>query len=598
MGFAVEPALKAPVIVLTLAAHQPTMLIVDFRDLQSRQDIAKTLSCAIDVIGKIPTEFLCIHQIPKRNRGFREAWEVSSPVHKESLRNLAVRLEDFACHVLGGFPSNSVHGFVRRRSIVSNARVHIGMRRILNADIRNFFPSIRRERVLRAFVDMGMTTEVAACLADFTCLGDALPLGYPTSPLIANIICHEIDSELEGLAKKYGARYTRYADDLTFSSEVDLPCRFEIDSILASEGFELHPEKYRVKTRGQAFFVTGLSVSDSLPRVPKKWKRRLCQEIFYAEKYGLESHLSKAGYNSFQSGINKISGRIKFLNSVEPMLAASLQVRWNGLLEVENASSVYLTRKDAPSRKVSLFIDESEMKMGDNSLFMLALTVVEDVDFLTRALNKVRQELIADSFISGRKSKLKEKGLHWVDLAQDVRGRVVTAVSDLPFRTFIVFKQFVNPHGFDFKTEYSQFFRELLRSRYISLDGADVDVVFERHSQLKVEALQKVSDDLFEESKKKKARAPRKLPLIRSGAKLADPCLAISDILLGVFGDYATKARQHENPVTVETSRFERLRGKYKLVTELLPLDRTRKWTVRKPFFPLEALKPGAGNLY
>jgi len=583
-GFAVEPALKAPVIVVTLAAHLPIMHFIDFRDLQSRRDIAKYLGCPIEVIGTISRDFLTQHRIPKRNKGFREAWEVSSSIHKESLRNLAAGLDDFACHVLEDFPSQSAHGFVRRRSIVSNARAHIGMHRLLNADIRDFFHSIRRERVVRTFVDMGMTADVATCLADFCCLDGALPLGYPTSPLIANIVCHELDSELEVLAKHYGAIYTRYADDLTFSSKAGLPSRIEIASILEPEGFELHTQKYRVKTRGQAFFVTGLSVSDFRPRVPKKWKRRLCQEIFYAEKYGLKSHLMKAGYNSFQSGINKISGRIKFLNSVEPTLAAGLLARWNDLLEAANESSIYLSRKAAQSRKVSLFIDESMLERNGNCVFMVALTAIEDVTFLENMLNQLRQELIADPFIPGRKSKLRDKGLHWVDLAQDVRARVVGSVSDLPFRTFVAFKKYDRSQDFDFATEYTRLFRELLRSRYISLDGADVDVVFENHSQLKTHALQQVSDDLYAESRKRKARAPRQPPVVRSGAKLDEPCLAISDILLGAFGDYATAGKVDENSVKVETSRFERLRSKYKLVTEYLPLGRTNNWTVRRPF--------------
>lgn len=554
------------------------MLIIDFCDLQSRRDIARSLGCPIEVIGTISRDFLTYHRIPKRNKGFREAWEVSSFIHKEALKTLAARLEDFACNTLKNFPNPSAHGFVRRRSIVSNARAHIGTHRLLNADIQNFFHSIRRERVVRAFADMGMTTEVATCLADFACLDGALPLGYPTSPLIANIICHELDSELEALAKRYGAVYTRYADDLTFSSQADLPSKIEIASILESEGFELHPQKYRVKARGQAYFVTGLSISDFRPRAPKKWKRRLLQEIFYAEKYGLKSHITKAGYNSFQSAINKISGRIKFLNSVEPTLAARLLEKWNNLLEATDASPIYLTRKAALSRKISLFIDESIREQDGNTIFMVALTVIEDVAFLTNTLNKLQQELIADPFIPGRKSKLKKTGLHWTDLAQDVRTRVVSTVSDLPFRTFVAFKKYDKPKDFDFPTEYTRFFQELLRSRYISLDGADVDVVFENNSQLKTCALQKVSDDLYAESRKRKARAPRQPPVVRSGKKLDEPCLAISDILLGTFGDYATKTQEHE------TIRFERLRSKYKLVTEYLALGRVRTWTVRKPF--------------
>lgn len=121
--------------------------------------------------------------------------------------------------------------------------------------------------------------------------------------------------------------------------------------------------------------------------------------------------------------------------------------------------------------------------------------------------------------------------------------------------------------------------------------GADViDMIFRTPVREKLydysPSYAKLSDDLYAESRSRKARAPRQPPVVRAGAKLDEPCLAISDILLGAFGDYAAKAKLHENPVTVETGRFERIRSKYKLVTEYLPLGRTRTWTVRKPFVP------------
>ena len=312
------------------------MFIVDFRDLSSKSDVAKTLGCTPDTLAPIPRSFLAQHRIPKRSSGFREAWEVTSATHQETLKTLATRLEDFASRALSGFPRASVHGFVRGKSIVTNARVHAGARHLLRADIKDFFPTISRHRVARTFVDMGMTHDVASCLADFTTLDGRLPLGFCTSPLIANIVCHEMDGAFERLAYTHSANYTRYADDLAFSSDASLPARLDISS-LEIDGFTLHPSKYSIKKRGQATFVTGLSVSDVLPHVPRRWKKRLSQEIYYAEKYGLYEHIGRANYSSLQSGINKISGRIQYLNSVEPKLAKKLQWRLERILETAGA---------------------------------------------------------------------------------------------------------------------------------------------------------------------------------------------------------------------------------------------------------------------
>ena len=140
------------------------MFIVDFRDLSSKSDVAKTLGCTPDTLAPIPRSFLAQHRIPKRSSGFREAWEVTSATHQETLKTLATRLEDFASRALSGFPRASVHGFARGKSIVTNARVHAGARHLLRADIKDFFPTISRHRVARTFVDMGMTHDgVVSC---------------------------------------------------------------------------------------------------------------------------------------------------------------------------------------------------------------------------------------------------------------------------------------------------------------------------------------------------------------------------------------------------------------------------------------------------
>lgn len=563
------------------------MLVLDFKDIASRGALAKALGCETDLLVSIPRSALQEHRIPKRSGGFREAWEITSAAHREALKTLGVRLEAFTENTLASFPRPSVHGFVKNHSIVTNARVHAGRKLLLKADIRSFFPTIRRDRVARAFLDLGMQHAVASCVADFVTLDGSLPLGFPTSPLIANIIAHEMDGEFDGLASAKNAQYTRYADDLTFSSDTALPERSEIEDILQNFGFQLHPRKFCTKKNGQAVFVTGLSVSDRIPRVPRHWKKRLAQEVYYAERYGLREHIGRAKYSSFQSGINKISGRLQFLRSVEPGLAAKLEPRWKQVLTAADADTVYLTRRDAPIRQVALFLDESEIELDTGErVFMLGLTITEDRSYVEGQLRELLNELVSDSFIPGRRSKLKKHGLHWVDLAEDVRAKVVAIISRLPLRAYVFYRRFAPGETLDFVTEYEKLFDELMRGRFVSLDGADVEIVFENHSKLKAATLQKRSNSIYEESKRRNGRAPRQPPTVRQGSKLGEPCLATSDILMGAFGDYATKSSPAESPVTSYTSRFERVRHRIRMIVELRSLGRKIVYTARRPFAP------------
>ena len=125
---------------------------------------------------------------------------------------------------------DAAHGFVPGRSTVTNAEPHVGAALVVKLDLLNFFPSIHYQRVAGLFRHYGYDEEVADLLAALTThrprLADgtvawpgALPQGAPTSPALANLVCRRLDARLSGLARRSGARYTRYADDLTFSFE-------------------------------------------------------------------------------------------------------------------------------------------------------------------------------------------------------------------------------------------------------------------------------------------------------------------------------------------------------------------------------------------
>ena len=117
-------------------------------------------------------------------------------------------------------PKPSVHGFVNQRSVVTNATKHIGKKYVFNIDLKDFFPTINFGRVRGMFMGKpyNLPQKVSTVLAHLCCHDRELPQGAPTSPIISNMICGKLDSQLQQLASKYRCTYSRYADDMTFST--------------------------------------------------------------------------------------------------------------------------------------------------------------------------------------------------------------------------------------------------------------------------------------------------------------------------------------------------------------------------------------------
>lgn len=117
-------------------------------------------------------------------------------------------------------PKSSCHGFAIGRSVASNARSHVGKNLVLNFDVKDFFPSINFGRVRGIFGahPFGFPPTVATVLAQICCAQTVLPQGAATSPILANLVCRGLDNDLSRLARRHRCTYTRYADDITFST--------------------------------------------------------------------------------------------------------------------------------------------------------------------------------------------------------------------------------------------------------------------------------------------------------------------------------------------------------------------------------------------
>ncbi|MGK9173291.1 reverse transcriptase family protein [Yokenella regensburgei] len=236
---------------------------------------------------------------------------------------------------------DAAHGFVNGRNILSNALPHVNQAIVVNLDMENFFPTVNYRRVRGMFRQLGYAGQLATELALLTTEPEVeqvmldgetwyvqednrlLPQGAPTSPAISNIICRRLDSRLQAMARKLGFVYTRYADDMTFSSAQSTAnvqqllwrCR----QIVKDEGFTLHPAKTRVMRKSQKQEVTGIVVNEK-PSLDRKTLKRFRALLFQIAKDGTEGKRWGAG-----ELMASLEGYANFVAMVAPEKGIALQ---------------------------------------------------------------------------------------------------------------------------------------------------------------------------------------------------------------------------------------------------------------------------------
>ena len=249
----------------------------------------------------------------------------------------------------------AAHGFVRGRSIVSNARPHVGQAVVIKLDLQNFYANVTYSRVVAIFRSMGYCREAAIWLGRLTTSavpwslavpdGDEalkslyvrrhLPQGAPTSPALANLSAFGLDVRLSGLLKKFGGNYTRYADDLTLSGSDDfryaLRCVIPLtEQIVRSERFRLNHRKRKVIRRGHRQLVTGVVVN-AKPNIRRDEFDRLKAILHNCVKLG-PSTQNRDSHTDFAAHLR---GRIAFVRQLNPARAEKLrllfeQIHWDG----------------------------------------------------------------------------------------------------------------------------------------------------------------------------------------------------------------------------------------------------------------------------
>ena len=242
----------------------------DFALLKTAEDVASLLSVSWPALRH------CLYRMPLSDR-YR-----SFTIAK---RGGGVRTIEAPCARIKGIqqtllreleqvytPRPPVHAFTFDRSIVTNARRHVGCRWLLNVDLQDFFPTIHLGRVIGLFKAWPFQcgSEAATTLAQLCTFNARLPQGAPTSPIISNMICYKMDREILALAKAHRCVYTRYADDISISTRKEqMPAAFvtatsgavvlggEFISLIDAAKFRINTSKVRLQHRSGRLVVTG-----------------------------------------------------------------------------------------------------------------------------------------------------------------------------------------------------------------------------------------------------------------------------------------------------------------------------------------------------
>ena len=293
----------------TLAAPwQPPAqpLRIDGRPLQNAEDVAAyfgvEISAMLVLLYKTPDEKRYRHfEIPKRSGGMRN---ISAP--RGPLRDLQDKLHIDLKRLHEAHPR--AHGFIEKRSILTNAADHAGKRWVLNVDLVDFFPSINFGRVRGLFMKppFEMAPAAATICAQIVTYRNGLPQGAPTSPVLSNFIASSLDRMLLRLARQNKLAYSRYADDITFSTNLAqfppaIAIREQIagggfkvvagdalEQTIAAAGFTINASKVRIQGRGVQQRVTGLVVNSRI-NVERERIRKIRAMLHAWGKFGLDA---------------------------------------------------------------------------------------------------------------------------------------------------------------------------------------------------------------------------------------------------------------------------------------------------------------------
>jgi RNA-directed DNA polymerase len=267
------------------------------------------------------------YTIKKKRGGTRQ---IFAP--EKQLKGIQKRLNYFLQAYYLWIKPNEVHGFVvnphylgNHCNIVENAKVHVNKKYVLNIDLKDFFPSISAYQVKKVFSStcFNFNEQISTALTLLTTYEGKLPIGAPTSPVISNFICHQLDTDLINFCKQNNLTFTRYADDLTFSSDNDISDNniLDIINLIKKNQFEINEKKVRLKTSNRKQTVTGLTVNSKV-NVDRKLLKKIRAMLHDLTTNGIEQSVQKhfkianIEQRHKETFIKRLEGYINFVGQV------------------------------------------------------------------------------------------------------------------------------------------------------------------------------------------------------------------------------------------------------------------------------------------
>ncbi|GGG99067.1 reverse transcriptase family protein [Pedobacter zeae] len=214
-------------------------------------------------------------------------------------------------------PNRFAKAYIKNKSLIENVKYHKGREGVLTLDILDFFGSIKTAHVAGIFSEMGYSANIASLLAKLCTYDGYLPQGAPTSPYLSNLYLKNFDDIVSKYCSENNIKYTRYADDMTFSGkEEDLNITSFIEVQLFNIGLYLNSDKSKLMKRNEKQVVTGIVVNDKL-QVPREDRDFIRNEVHFLTKFGLNDHLNRT-LNKKANYIEHLLGKINFALHINP----------------------------------------------------------------------------------------------------------------------------------------------------------------------------------------------------------------------------------------------------------------------------------------
>ncbi|MBW0435212.1 RNA-directed DNA polymerase [Leptospira yasudae] len=336
-------------------------IIECFYSLRTKSDVADLLEIPIEVLNYylyISSNYT-IFTIPKRDGSPRVIYSPITPIKILQRKLLYVFNLIYE-------PDDNSFGFIKNRSIVQNAARHQNKKYVLNIDLKDYFPNITFGRILGYLKkNLMLGDEASVIITKLACVeteeNTFLPPGSPLSPILSNMISRKLDVEISNFVKKYDCTYSRYADDISISTDRivfpeqvairdlygDIWLNAKFVKVISDNDFNINYRKVRLRSNKQRQEVTGLIVNGVRPNVKREYIRNLRAMIFDWEKNGLENAQSNFEINYWKPKDsdfkqiprieNVIDGKLNFLSMVrgkDDLLYQKLKTKYDKLVSI------------------------------------------------------------------------------------------------------------------------------------------------------------------------------------------------------------------------------------------------------------------------